>query len=578
MISIRIRITILTLTAILVSVLAIGVVSLVSIRGEGERSSNQTMRLLCDNCRYSIDDYLSSIERSVEIVSRYALDELSSVELMEGGVIGTDGILDGAVHTQAVTEQQQRLDDYLFTYTQRVENIFRSVANHTNGVVSFYYRLSPEISMVSKGFLYTCGNEYSFSEKPLTRLENFEQDDVSHVGWYYIPIERGRPSWIEPYDNRNLGVQMISFVTPLYKAGTFIGVIGMDISYETLISRIKDIRIYQSGYAFLVDSEGMVIYHPSIREGTMLSSFGPQLEAAVERLGREKDSDTPLVYTLDGESRLAYFTTLASGLKLMVTVPVRELSANTLQLGRMILLLSLLIATSFVLIAVLMMNRVTKPLRRLTEASERLSEGYYDVQLDYDRDDEVGKLTHAFQKLVEHLDVYISDLNSRAYQDAMTGVRNKGAYALSARKLDDAIHAAAPDEPAEFALAMFDCNNLKLINDTYGHEKGDEYLCASCRLICSVFSHCPVFRIGGDEFVVIIQGESYRVRQELLDVFDARLMETAVKEKPWQQLRIAKGVAVYAPAQDDNSESVLKRADAMMYEDKRRSKAELARQ
>ncbi len=138
MISIRFRITILTLTAILVSVLAIGVVSLVSIRGEGERSSNQTMRLLCDNCRYSIDDYRNSIERSVEIVSRYALDELSSVELMEGGVSGTDGILDGAVHTQAVTEQQQRLDDYLFTYTQRVENIFRSVANHTNGVVSFY--------------------------------------------------------------------------------------------------------------------------------------------------------------------------------------------------------------------------------------------------------------------------------------------------------------------------------------------------------------------------------------------------------------------------------------------------------
>jgi GGDEF domain-containing protein len=55
---------------------------------------------------------------------------------------------------------------------------------------------------------------------------------------------------------------------------------------------------------------------------------------------------------------------------------------------------------------------------------------------------------------------------------------------------------------------MFDLNDLKHINDRYGHERGDEYIVNCCRLICQVFKHSPVFRIGGDEFVALLRGEA----------------------------------------------------------------------
>lgn len=572
--SIQTKIMALTLAAILVSVLSVGLASIVSITREGERSSAQEMRLLCDNCRYSIDDYLVGIERSVDMVSRYALEELDSVELVRGDVIGVDGRWEDALPPPRETERQLLLDEYLASYAANVESVFRSMANHTDGVVAFYYRINPEITMSSRGFLYSRIANLSFSEVPLTKIENFQPDDVSHVGWYYIPIARGRPTWIEPYENKNLGINMVSFVAPLYKAGTFIGVIGMDINYDTLVSRIKNIRLYETGFAYLVENDGTIVYHPTLARGAQLASCDETLGEAVKRLAWETRSEDPIAYTMDGEEKLMLYDTLSSGLKLVVTAPVREINEGALRLSDITVLAALAIVVVFVGITAAMVNRLTEPLARLTRASEQLAEGNYDVTLDYDGQDEVGILTRSFVKLVEHLKIHISDLNSKAYRDAMTGVRNKGAYELSVRKLDDAIRLAGPEEPTEFAMIMFDCNDLKRINDTYGHEKGDEYLRISCHLICDVFSHSPVFRMGGDEFAVILQGDSYRQRDELTRVFEAWTEKhNEETEEPWRKVNIARGLAVYDPQLDGEAGNVLKRADERMYEDKKRMKA-----
>ena len=186
----------------------------------------------------------------------------------------------------------------------------------------------------------------------------------------------------------------------------------------------------------------------------------------------------------------------------------------------------------------------------------------------------MGVLTSAFQRLVEHLRIYINDLNSRAYQDALTGVKNKGAYNVSARMLNDAIRLAPPGKEPEFALVMLDCNDLKKINDQYGHDKGDFYLRTACELICRVFTHSPVFRMGGDEFAVILQKDDYQARHELLRLFDKYSHEVnACAAQPWEQTHIAKGIAEYNPKKDLSVESVLQRADENMYADKKRSKA-----
>ena len=216
-------------------------------------------------------------------------------------------------------------------------------------------------------------------------------------------------------------------------------------------------------------------------------------------------------------------------------------------------------------------RRITRPLETLTEAARQVNEGNYDFTLDYDGNDEIGKLTGTFRLLVDHVKEHISDLSQRVYVDALTSVRNKGAFSATLEELQGEVDSHVPH--LAFAIGVFDCDNLKRINDRYGHDKGDLYLKTACRLICRVFQHSPVFRIGGDEFAVVLKNEDYERRVELKDLFERSAEEintTAANE--WEQVHVAMGVADYDPQADAYVIDVVRRADKTMYTNKRERK------
>ncbi len=167
----------------------------------------------------------------------------------------------------------------------------------------------------------------------------------------------------------------------------------------------------------------------------------------------------------------------------------------------------------------------------------------------------------------------VRDLNRRVNVDALTSVRNKGAFDDYIRNLQDRLDGGTS---IEFAIGMFDCDNLKHINDSHGHDKGDIYLKKASMLICKVFQHSPVFRVGGDEFAVVLMNEDFRNRVNLMNQFEDRQKESwDSAENKWQEIRVAFGVAVYDSIKDQNVSDTVRRADKIMYENKRQSKAGL---
>ena len=116
---------------------------------------------------------------------------------------------------------------------------------------------------------------------------------------------------------------------------------------------------------------------------------------------------------------------------------------------------------------------------------------------------------------------------------------------------------------------MFDCDDLKDINDGYGHDKGDVYLKNSCHLICRVFNKSPVFRIGGDEFAVILQGEDFANKEKLRKHFIEKSAEiSSFAKEPWEQISVAVGIPEFNPDLEKEVDEVIKRADHLMYENK----------
>ena len=154
--------------------------------------------------------------------------------------------------------------------------------------------------------------------------------------------------------------------------------------------------------------------------------------------------------------------------------------------------------------------------------------------------------------------------NEIARRDELTHTKNKTAYREVEKDLQKQLEEGA--EP--FGIVVCDINNLKVINDTEGHKAGDDYIKASCRLICRVFKHSPVFRIGGDEFVVLLYGQELEKREKLLSSLTRYAEENnRIGEGPV----VAAGVSVCQP-EDRTVQDVFDRADSLMYENKLRLK------
>ena len=125
---------------------------------------------------------------------------------------------------------------------------------------------------------------------------------------------------------------------------------------------------------------------------------------------------------------------------------------------------------------------------------------------------------------------------------------------------------------AYFAVVVLDLNDLKETNDTYGHDLGDKLIVNAAKAISVVFKRSPVFRIGGDEFVVILRQNDLDSCEELLARLDAMCKNTFIDEKSELSISIARGFAMFDPDNDFCFNDVFKRADNAMYENKRKNK------
>ena len=181
----------------------------------------------------------------------------------------------------------------------------------------------------------------------------------------------------------------------------------------------------------------------------------------------------------------------------------------------------------------------------------------------------MGTLAESFQKTVDSLQKYITYINGLAYRDPLTGVKNKTAYQEAERQMEERMRTGQP----EFAVVVMDINGLKTVNDTCGHDFGDILIIDACKLICRTFKRSPVYRIGGDEFVAILENGDLEHYAELLDEF-TKGMEGSSSARPGESLSIARGIAVYDSATDLVFANVFKRADDAMYQNKAAMKAQ----
>ncbi len=252
-----------------------------------------------------------------------------------------------------------------------------------------------------------------------------------------------------------------------------------------------------------------------------------------------------------------------------------------------------ILAAFFILTSVILIDRmIIRPINRLSATSVKYWSGEGSAirhdfsQLNIHTGDEIETLSISMKQMEENINEHLEkilettealrttrqhadEMDRAANIDAMTKVRNKRAYDVEIGRINQDIQAGN----TAYGMAMIDLNFLKKMNDDYGHEKGDIAIKTLCQTICHVFLHSPVFRIGGDEFVVILANHDYNHLEELKAQLESELQKCQEAEEPWERISAAVGYALFDPETDSDMESVFKRADQRMYECKKEMKA-----
>ena len=459
-----------------------------------ENNSGQIMQLMCSEKRQVIDEKLLNIEQSVHTIYHFATEQYSD----------TDNLWQ---------DEEQFLE-----HISRMRELMETTVKYTEGAVSVYYRLDSAIKGPKQGVWLIQDENSDYIEREVTDISMYNKDDIEHVGWYYIPITNGKETWLNPYYNKNMDQEIISYVIPIIVDEKTIGVVGMDIATNLLYENTKNVTVYDRGYAFLMDNEGEFVYHPEMKGNTISEEFNMQHTYLYEKSLLSVENQSVETYRWNDTDKRLTAQKLRNGMIFTVCVTEQEIKQPQQKTLIDSVLVILLIMSGFVAVTVF--------------------------------------LTKAIVRLI--------------YTDVMTQVGNKTAYNecvdLLCKRIRD-------KEPINFLIVVVDINDLKIVNDTYGHEYGDKLIQSGAAILKKVWGSDSTYRIGGDEFAIVCSDMEMECAKKRLSLFEEAIEDYNRQnncEKIYLQMAI--GMAVYSSETDKEYMDVFRRADSAMYENKKQKK------
>lgn len=345
-------------TSVLIGVIAISN----SVRTAGKDAMTM-MQLTGQKKTEEINSTIQKIEQSVDTLSEVAMSNFDY-------------------------DSFRQSKDYADTYTETVQQSVLDFANHTNGAVTAYLRYNPDYSNPTSGvFAQRQSVDSELQCLTPTDFSMYDESDVEHVGWYYLPVQAKTAIWMSPYMNENINIYMISYVVPLFaEDGTSIGIVGMDIDFSQITDLVDETKVYQSGYAFLTDASAAVMYHKNADEGTKLSDLDSSLSKSEDFIGDDGNQGKMMDYSYKNVNKKFAFYNLDNGMRLVLTAPVSEIYAEAYGLAKLIIIAMIVAFALSAVIGVIIGTGMTRPIRQLTAVIEQTAE------LDFRPTKEGGKL------------------------------------------------------------------------------------------------------------------------------------------------------------------------------------------
>lgn len=342
--SIKTKIIISIILCTLIASLSVGILSIRNVWEISNREAEQELSLTCENRSSEIDALISKIEQSVNTFSSIALEQLEFSKFKNN-------------------------PEYEQAYTKGLLNDAKQFGENTDGAICVYLRYNPDFSEPTSGIFLTRKNlNEKFTSLVPTDFTMYEKTDLAHVGWYYIPVQNGAPIWMDPYFNENIDVYMISYVVPMYRNQESVGIIGMDIDFSQLTEQVEAINAFDTGYAFLYNSQGAITYHPELEYGMDLQEVDSHLK---EFLMDQRNIGKIGNYSYKGVEKAVSYYPLQNGMNLALVAPNSEITANANKLTSKIFIFIMICLVLCVALGIALSINIAAPITKITETIRR---------------------------------------------------------------------------------------------------------------------------------------------------------------------------------------------------------------
>ncbi|MCR4558149.1 MAG: diguanylate cyclase [Saccharofermentans sp.] len=531
------------------------------------------MNLFCDERGSDLDTELLRIEDAVGSLSRWTASRIPDLQTLK----------DDSELRYSIVDESDDLIRYMTEGNDFIQSAYIHYTLDVTGPVD-----------CEEGTYFSRDDDGTFKIIPFTQLE-IAEDPVADY-WYYGPINNGKALWTKPYYDASVGDYLITYVEPVFMEGTPIAVIGIDVSFTRLLEWVDSLSYHDTGYMYLKEADGSIHYHLEFLGKEDV--HGDEEDEIVENgalLTQERTSNSLVRYRYQGRDRVMAFVTLRNGMKFVLCDGHDSIYRERDQAVIIMIAASVFMAAVSVTVAAIISLRITNPLRKIAAVANEIGEGNYDVILPPEKNDEVGEVSRNFRLAIDKIRARSEDIRAHvaaqderiekaaqtlkkqeddlvtmrnlAYVDSLTNVKNKHAFEDTVGYINEQIKSGT----AEFAVIMCDLNYLKLINDTHGHQAGDRAIKTATRILCKAFPMSTVFRIGGDEFVIIPSVLEYARIDEKLETLNMMLeQQRNSSDDISKRVSIAYGTAVFDRENDHSFNEVFVRADKQMYEQKQK--------
>lgn len=364
----------------------------------------------------------TSMYRSMKVIEHEAKENLVEKAQVYGGNIDNRLVIYESTNNSIYQLVDAIIDvnklgeeDYLEYYIDNIlDPTIRRTITEVEDCIGISVAFDHRFTGKTEGAWWKVNEKGHIERTAQSDVSKKDKDDPS-AKWYYDAQKAKGGTWSDPYIN-DAGLNVITYSTPLLINSISIGVVGIDLNVEGIKRDVENVKLYDTGYAFLLSKDFDYLIHPTLDSSSNFKTINDgKYNEIAEKI--QKEHSGIIETDFGGEKKLMAFEKLMDGKILILTVPKPEILKNMYNTIYIILLVMAIAAIISIFASLTAGRRISKPISMVTDILNTTAkldlrdiEETGEIKHILNREDEIGSILRATAMVREELRLMIKTI------------------------------------------------------------------------------------------------------------------------------------------------------------------------